>query len=106
MYFQQQYHGSIQEFMYYCLHELDCENGLLIQVRKQYNLCFISEVYAIVYYLLCVLISLLCTSQVTTHSHLLSRNDITDMMENLEIQGTYFSLHSFDTELDFSNKVG
>ena len=43
--------------------------------------------------------------QVTTHSHLLSSSDINDMSASLEIKGIYFSLHEFDTEVDFSNKI-
>jgi len=47
--------------------------------------------------------------QVTTHSHLLSRDELDHIGRNLFSDPSHvhaFSLQEFDTELDFSNKVG
>ena len=45
--------------------------------------------------------------QVTTHSHLLSQDELDHIGNNLFSDHSHaFSLHEFDTELDFSNKVG
>ena len=43
--------------------------------------------------------------QVTTHSHLLSNRDLEDISSAVNIEGCHFSLHAFDTELDFSNRI-
>jgi len=52
--------------------------------------------------------SLYCI-QVTTHSHLLSKDELDHIGRNLFSDPSHvhvFSLQEFDTELDFSNKVG
>ena len=46
--------------------------------------------------------------QVTTHSHLLSRDELDHVSSTLSLDQSHihvFSLQEFDTELDFSNKV-
>ena len=46
--------------------------------------------------------------QVTTHSHLLSRDELDHVSGTLSLDQSHihaFSLQEFDTELDFSNKV-
>ena len=46
--------------------------------------------------------------QVTTHSHLLSHNELNHVCDSLSLDQSHvhvFSLEEFDTELDFSNKV-
>ena len=43
--------------------------------------------------------------QVTTHSHLLSQDEL-EAIQGVTIKMAAFFLHEFDTELDFSNKVG
>ena len=48
------------------------------------------------------------TIQVTTHSHLLSRDELDHVSNTLPLDQSHihaFSLQEFDTELDFSNKV-
>ena len=48
------------------------------------------------------------TIQVMTHSHLLSRDELDHVSDNLSLDQSHihaFSLQEFDTELDFSNKV-
>ena len=50
-------------------------------------------------------------SQVTTHSHLLSSDEVDDLKNLLEEMGSSLDIHSFllqefDTELDFTSKVG
>ena len=44
--------------------------------------------------------------QVTTHSHLLSRDELDQVEDTVSIKVASFFLHEFDTELDFSNKIG
>ena len=49
--------------------------------------------------------------QVTTHSHLLSSDEVDDLKILLEEMGSFFDVNSFllqefDTELDFTSKVG
>ena len=46
--------------------------------------------------------------QVTTHSHLLSEPDVTQLCKALKLQRkniTHFLLQEFDTEMDFCNKL-
>jgi len=46
--------------------------------------------------------------QVTTHSHLLSHDELDCISNTLSLDQSHvhaFSLQEFDTELDFSNKV-
>ena len=55
-----------------------------------------------------MVMSLYCI-QVTTHSHLLSRDELDHICSTLFSDPSHvhaFSLQEFDTELDFSNKVG
>lgn len=42
----------------------------------------------------------------TTHSHLLSYEELKQVEEAIEMKIVSFYLHEFDTELNFSNKVG
>ena len=42
----------------------------------------------------------------TTHSHLLSQDELEDLKAKGLINSISFFLHQFDTELDFSNKIG
>lgn len=42
----------------------------------------------------------------TIHSHLLSEDELTHMADTFDIKVVAFFLHEFDTELDFSNKIG
>ena len=47
----------------------------------------------------------------TTHSHLLSSDEVDDLKNLLEEMGSSLDIHSFllqefDTELDFTSKVG
>ncbi len=44
--------------------------------------------------------------QVTTHSHLLTGDEVDKLMYGKPWQISTFLLQEFDTELDFSNKVG
>ena len=47
--------------------------------------------------------------QVTTHSHLLSSDEVDELSDSLELSGSpdvfSFLLQEFDTELDFTSKV-
>ena len=46
--------------------------------------------------------------QITTHSHLLSEPDVTQLCKALKLERkniTYFMLQEFDTEMDFCNKL-
>lgn len=43
--------------------------------------------------------------QVTTHSHLLSEQDVLQLEGDLDIKVSSFILQQFDTELDFSNNI-
>ena len=46
--------------------------------------------------------------QVTTHSHLLSGSDVSQLRKTLNLekkQVSCYLLHEFDTEMDFCNKV-
>ena len=46
--------------------------------------------------------------QITTHSHLLSEPDVTQLCKALKLQRkniTWFMLQEFDTEMDFCNKL-
>ncbi len=42
----------------------------------------------------------------TTHSHLLSHRELKFVEDAIKIKVDSFFLNEFDTELDFSNKVG
>ena len=42
----------------------------------------------------------------TTHSHLLVREELKYIEKTLELKVECFLLQEFDTELDFSNKIG
>ena len=44
--------------------------------------------------------------QVTTHGHLLQREELERVAESVHMRVEAFLLQEFDTELDFSNKVG
>ena len=44
--------------------------------------------------------------QVTTHGHLLTREELERVGESVYMKVEVFLLQEFDTELDFSNKVG
>lgn len=44
--------------------------------------------------------------QVTTHSHLLSLDELDQVEKTIHMKIKSFFLHQFDTELDFSNKIG
>ena len=43
--------------------------------------------------------------QVTTHGHLLQREELEKVAESVHMKVEGFLLQEFDTELDFSNKV-
>jgi hypothetical protein len=43
--------------------------------------------------------------QVTTHSHLLSHDELLGVENAVGITVSAFFLHEFDTELDFTNKI-
>ena len=44
--------------------------------------------------------------QITTHSHRLPSADVGAVLSELGITAYTYSLLGFDTELDFSNKIG
>ena len=44
--------------------------------------------------------------QVTTHGHLLQREELEKVAGSVQMKVEAFLLQEFDTELDFSNKVG
>lgn len=44
--------------------------------------------------------------QVTTHGHLLQREELETVADSVHMEVEAFLLQEFDTELDFSNKVG
>ena len=43
--------------------------------------------------------------QVTTHSHLLSQDELQSLKDVIGVKIFSFFLHEFDTELDFTNKL-
>lgn len=48
----------------------------------------------------------LLLAQVTTHSHLLSKQEVNDLFSCLDVQKAgCFLLQEFDTEMNFSHKV-
>ena len=51
-------------------------------------------------------ITLLALFEVTTHSHLLSQDELQCVEDKVAIKSSFFFLNEFDTELDFTNKVG
>ena len=46
--------------------------------------------------------------QVTTHSHLLSSQEVVQLSDSLEMnnQAKCYLLQEFDTEIDFTHKIG
>ena len=44
--------------------------------------------------------------QVTTHSHLLSYDEISQLKDMTRMAIVSLQLHEFETELDFCNKIG
>ena len=44
--------------------------------------------------------------QVTTHSHLLSHKELSQLEDVMQMNIVSFHLHEFETELDFCNKIG
>ena len=44
--------------------------------------------------------------QVTTHSHLLSKDELDQVEKAIKIKVDSFFLNEFDTEFDFSDKIG
>ena len=67
-------------------------------VTKQEQLpAFASNLYGQAF--LCVYL------QVTTHSHLLSHDELQCVKDTISIDVAAFLLNEFDTELDFSNKI-
>ena len=44
--------------------------------------------------------------KVTTHSHLLTEEELEQLPQAVSVNTTHFDLLEFDTELDFSNKIG
>ena len=44
--------------------------------------------------------------QVTTHSHLLSQDEVKTLEKSIDVEVVSFFLSEFDTELDFLSKVG
>ena len=56
-----------------------------------------------------VLLSFLCHGyfpKVTTHSPLLTHGEVEEISEAVSMKNIRFDLHEFDTELDFTNKIG
>ena len=48
-----------------------------------------------------------CVSlQVTTHCRLMTREELTKVTGAVGMDFAHFDLHEFDSELDFSNKIG
>lgn len=45
-------------------------------------------------------------TQITTHGHFLTPKELKDIGKRLSMEVVMFFLNQFDTELDFSNKVG
>jgi len=78
LYFQEQHHNSVEDFLAHHIQKNSTRGGGLLM-------------------------------QVTTHSHLLSKDELDHIGRNLFSDPSHvhaFSLQEFDTELDFSNKVG
>ena len=90
IYFQSQYHSSIEDFLNHHVHEYNIDSGLLMQVCLQ-----------AVFRICCQY----CVLQVTTHSHLLSQDELKFVKDAVGVQVFSFFLHEFDTELNFTNKV-
>ena len=44
--------------------------------------------------------------QVTTHSHLLAYDELEQIRRAIEMRVESCSLHEFETELDFTSKIG
>ena len=44
--------------------------------------------------------------QVTTHSHLLSQDEMKILEKSIDVEVVSFFLSEFDTEIDFLSKVG
>ena len=91
IYFRQQHHRSIEDFLKYSLHVQD--TGKLMQVSVQLVLSEISPV------------KFKQLLQVTTHSHLLSQDEFQSLKSAVGVKIFSFFLHEFDTELDFTNKL-
>ena len=91
IYSEQQHHKSIIEYLDHKFQEASCIKGLLLQVMLA-----TTTVAALFYIFL----------QVTTRSHLLSQDSLMQIQVVLGLEVYPFFLHEFDTELDFSNKIG
>ena len=91
IYFVEQHHGSIVEFLNHYFHRnTHGSSGLLIQVQ-------FFDVLSIFIFIVI---------QVTTHSHLLSKQEVNDLFSRLNVKKAgCFLLQSFDTEMNFSHKI-
>ena len=90
-----QHHASLEDFLQHHLSQSGLQGGLLLQVDsffcciKQFGMHYVSIL------------------QVTTHSHLLSGEEVEQLGDVLGYRDhvSWFLLQEFDTELDFFNKV-
>ena len=91
MYFKELHHQSIEDFLISELQRCGTKGGLLIQV----TLIFLQ--YRVLHSLI---------FQVTTHSHLLTYDELEQVSTTIRMRVESCSLHEFETELDFTSKIG
>ena len=119
LYFKRQHHNSLEDFLAHHLQRNGTRGeNLLMQVgwgrgvhlrrmgEREVGVVAALLFYEVIHNLL--IATFTATIQVTTHSHLLSRDELDHVSSTLSLDQSHihvFSLQEFDTELDFSNKV-
>ena len=77
-----------------------------VSTRLSRACCGIAANIKLVVQLFIVPSNVLLYPKVTTHSHLMSHEEIMEVSQAISVESVSYDLHEFDTELDFSNKLG